>query len=228
MRGAGLSLDPGILSKAAQGDARAQLAAGLACQNRPNATPQDLKEAAQWFHKAAQQGNAEAQTNLGICFLWGNGVDKSWPTAARWFGDAAKQGLPRAQYWMGELFRNGTAVPRSYAEAMKWYLLAAAQGDAAAHDAIANLYFFGHGVKQDDAKAAGHLKIAADKGFAPSQKLLGDFHQLGLGGLEKSDMEAAAWYAKAAALQFEPAMTALADCYLNGKGLAQDPAQAVS
>ena len=36
--------------------------------------PQDYKEAASWYRKAAEQGNPDAQANLGIIYGTGQGV----------------------------------------------------------------------------------------------------------------------------------------------------------
>ena len=38
--------------------------------------PKDYGEAVKWFRLAAEQGNADAQTNLGVMFQYGRGVPK--------------------------------------------------------------------------------------------------------------------------------------------------------
>jgi TPR repeat protein len=35
----------------------------------------DYNQAAEWFRKAAEKGNARALNNLGICYEFGHGVD---------------------------------------------------------------------------------------------------------------------------------------------------------
>jgi hypothetical protein len=54
-------------------------------------------EAAQWFRKAADQGNATAQFTLGGLFSQGRGVAQSDAEAARWCRKAADQGFKEAQ-----------------------------------------------------------------------------------------------------------------------------------
>jgi TPR repeat protein len=39
--------------------------------------PQDYAEAAIWLQMAAEQGNAEAQSELGVMYLQGEGVQQS-------------------------------------------------------------------------------------------------------------------------------------------------------
>ena len=49
----------------------------------------DSKEAAMWFRKAADQGSARGQLNLGVIYLNGFGVEKSKAQAAYWLELAA-------------------------------------------------------------------------------------------------------------------------------------------
>ncbi|MDR1826866.1 MAG: sel1 repeat family protein, partial [Methylobacteriaceae bacterium] len=55
---------------------------------------------------AAEQGDADAQNNLGVLYLNGLGVARNDADAVMWFGMAAEQGLPEAK-------RNLDAIPRS-------------------------------------------------------------------------------------------------------------------
>jgi TPR repeat protein len=59
--------------------------------------PQDYAEAAQWYRKAADQGNAEAQGNLGSLYEDGRGVPKDYAEATKWYHKAADQGNQHAQ-----------------------------------------------------------------------------------------------------------------------------------
>ena len=79
---------------------------------------------------AAEQGDADAQCNLGI--LYGNGVDDNGypikgnrPQAVKWLLAAAEQGLPRAQSKLAEVYANGPDTSGSHASACGWFLLAA-------------------------------------------------------------------------------------------------------
>jgi TPR repeat protein len=53
--------------------------------------------AVEWYRKAADQGHAEAQYNLGVMYERGKGVGQSDPTAAQWYFKAAEQGHADAQ-----------------------------------------------------------------------------------------------------------------------------------
>jgi TPR repeat protein len=57
----------------------------------------NYKKAYEWYEKAAEQGDAMAQNNLGIMHENGQGVDQSDSDAMRWYGKAAAQGVEEAQ-----------------------------------------------------------------------------------------------------------------------------------
>ena len=53
---------------------------------------QDYQKAVEWYSKAAEQGHAEAQFMLGICFEDVAGIQKDIKQAIKWYRKAAKQG----------------------------------------------------------------------------------------------------------------------------------------
>ena len=58
-------------------------------------------EAMEWYHKAAAQGNAQAQFNLGSMYFEGEGVPKDPAQAVVWYRKAAEQGDSDAQHNLG-------------------------------------------------------------------------------------------------------------------------------
>lgn len=46
----------------------------------------------EWFKKAADQGNVDAQNNLGVMYYTGEGVPKDMAKAREWLRKAAAQG----------------------------------------------------------------------------------------------------------------------------------------
>jgi TPR repeat protein len=63
---------------------------------------QDYNEAAKWWTKAAEQGLAEAQYNLGVCYDNGLGVIQNHAEAVTWYRKAAKQGYAEAEKRLNE------------------------------------------------------------------------------------------------------------------------------
>jgi len=54
---------------------------------------QDDAQALAWLHKAADQGNAGGQTNLGFMYAEGRGVAQDDAQAVMWWRKAADQGV---------------------------------------------------------------------------------------------------------------------------------------
>jgi hypothetical protein len=72
--------------------------------------PQDYAEAARWYRKAADQGNAHGQNYLGELYINGLGVPQDYAEAARWFRKAADQGLALAQHNLGRMYDESKGV----------------------------------------------------------------------------------------------------------------------
>jgi uncharacterized protein len=86
-----------------------------------------------WYRLAADQGNARAQSNLGIMYENGQGVPINEVEAMRWYRRAADQGFAPAQSGLAAMYADSQ---RDYVSAYKWTSLSAAQGYA---NAIQNL-----------------------------------------------------------------------------------------
>ncbi len=77
--------------------------------------------------KAAEQGDAGAQINLGLCYDRGLGVDKDPKAAAAWYRKAAEQGDAKAQVNLGVRYDQGQGVDKDPKAAAAWYRKAAEQ-----------------------------------------------------------------------------------------------------
>jgi len=47
--------------------------------------PQDYKKAVKWYRMSSDQGQAQAQTNLGLMYANGTGVPQDYKEAFAWF-----------------------------------------------------------------------------------------------------------------------------------------------
>ena len=63
----------------------------------------DYASQAYWYRKAAEQGHAEAQYNLGIMLHTGDGIPQDKAQGVQWLRKAAAQGYPEAQEYLEEL-----------------------------------------------------------------------------------------------------------------------------
>ena len=92
----------------------------------------DEAEAVRWFRLAAEQGNANAQFNLGVMYANGEGVLKDEAEALRWFRLAAEQGNANAQNNLGVMYFTGEGVLKDDVLAHMWSNIAGANGTASA------------------------------------------------------------------------------------------------
>ena len=119
------------------------------------------------FEKAADQGDAAAQYNLGICYLGGSGVAADPQEAVAWFQKAAEQGMPEAQNSLGTCYREGRGVAADPKKSVYWYQKAAEQGLPGAQNDLGVWYQHGVGVEREDLpRAAYWFRKAADQGLA--------------------------------------------------------------
>lgn len=71
----------------------------------------DISQAVAWYRKAAEQGYAKAQSNLGALYADGDGVGRDEAQAVAWWRKAAEQGHPRARINLGVMYAEGRGVP---------------------------------------------------------------------------------------------------------------------
>jgi hypothetical protein len=116
----------------------------------------------------ADQGNANAQHDLGIMYQFGLGVPEDGARAARWYRKAAEQGMAKAQNHLGAMYHEGLGVLQDYAEAVKWYRKAAEQGRVAAQYNLGLMYSYGKGVPRDYAETHKWFNLAASR-FPPGE-----------------------------------------------------------
>jgi TPR repeat protein len=186
---------------------------------------QDDVQAMYWFGKAAEQGNAQAQFNLGLMYGDGRGVKQDDAQAVHWYRLAAEQGLASAQHNLGWMYDRGFGVKKDGAKAVHWYRKAAEKGYADAQFNLGLMYGDGRGVKQDDVQAANWFIKAAEQGLADAQFALGLKYGLGL-GVKKDDAKAAYWYRKAAGQGHADAQLQIGTMYAAGKGVEVNDVEA--
>jgi TPR repeat protein len=148
---------------------------------------QNFTEAIQWIRKAAEQGHALAQNNLGVIFMQGRGVPQDDAEAAKWLRKGAEQGYLVAQYTLGSLFLK-KPDSESQVEAIQWLRMAAEQDYFLAQYDLGTVLV--HRENADDAKEAFQwLNKSAEQGFMLAQLNLGNCYMNGVG--VKQDTNAA-------------------------------------
>jgi len=112
----------------------------------------------------AEQGNAEAQEDLGVKYLRGDGVPKDPKRAFEWIGKSARNHYPAAQRDLGTIYYDGVVVEKNIESAIRWWFLSAEAGDAIAQENMGIMLMNGLGVPKDIVSAYMWLSLAKEKG----------------------------------------------------------------
>ena len=128
------------------------------------------EEAVKWYRKAAEQGHADAQSDLGHAYSDGKGVPKDEKEAAKWYKKAAEQDFSGAQCMLGYAYYHGKGVPEDKKEAVKWFNKAADQEEYFAQYFLGWAYEHGEGVPKNNKEALKWYKLAAAQDYEEAQK----------------------------------------------------------
>lgn len=170
-----------LLREAAeQGHADAQYFVGRALLYGTGVTS-DTREASRWFIRAANNGSALAQIQIGKWYL-----PSDVETARSWFKRAASQGSSEAMYQLGEI----AAYADDRDEAIHWYRAAAQEGHTeAAYDLGCALS------SEDPAESTEWFKKAAEQDHSEAMAFLGSAYLHGK-GIEQDIDQAIVWLEK--------------------------------
>ena len=86
----------------------------------------DYKEALEIWRPLADQGDVDAQYNIGLMYE----VTQNYKEAVKWYRLAAVQEDAVAQYNIGAMYHNGQGVTKDYIRAHMWYNLSSLSGHA--------------------------------------------------------------------------------------------------
>lgn len=154
-------------------------------------------DALKYYHKAVEQGSVAAEYDLGLIYLYGQGVPIDYIEAEKWFHKAADHGLPSAQYFLGLMYHEGQGITKNYTESFKWLKKAADLEYTKAETALGYMYYDGD-IIQDRILARKWFERAATKNDPDAQFGLGNIYKDGA-GVQKNNAEALKWYRKSAA-----------------------------
>jgi uncharacterized protein len=86
----------------------------------------DFAKAFKEFKPLAEQGNVDAQFELGFAYYSGKGVLKDYAKGLKWSQMAAKQGNRKAQAILGSIYADGKGVLKDNLTAHMWFNISSA------------------------------------------------------------------------------------------------------
>lgn len=184
--------------------------------------------AAEYFRKAAEQGNGEAQYELAKLYFY----SKLGPTARTncipWYLKSAAQGNVKAQSQLGEVmqeFRDNALIKSG---AVIEYLRRSAEaGDVKAQFQLAKRYQSGDGVKKDAGEAFKWMRMASEYTGGDSSRVNDALYEVGLmyqngDGVAASQAEARSYILRAAEGLQPNACYLVGQMLEKGDGVPQD------
>lgn len=167
---------------------------------------------------AAQSGQMNAQTQLGLRHLRGDGVPQDFALAAEWFAASAAQGDANAQNLLARLYSDGLGVAQDDATAIGLFEQAAISGNPQHLSDLARV------LERDDStlpRAVALYERAAKNGDKIALVSLGTLYQSGRGVTQDFE-KARGLYTQAASLGSGRALNNLGLIYARGEGTEQD------
>ena len=186
----------------------------------------DEAAAVYWYQASAQQDYADAQYNLGYCFLFGIGVEANEIIALKWYSSAASHGDPQMQHNLGLIYKNGYGgVSKNYGKAAEWFFKAARQGYSESKVELAQIYFRNPLAVKDISIAERLMTEAAEEGNTRAQEYL--VHYYFDQDAEKYDLKKACRWASECADSSDPTVAVvLGISFANGEVAEIDEKQA--
>lgn len=140
---------------------------------------QKYTEAMDWFIKSAEKGNASGMESVGLLYLEGSGVEKSFTTALGWY-QKALQAKPNDQVYkdMVSKMSNGNAEyldgiafykTGEFNKAKSLFLAAEQKGHLASSFSLGAIYYE---KEKDYVKGKLQFQKAADKGYKEAREAL--------------------------------------------------------
>jgi hypothetical protein len=145
------------------GDANAQFNLGQAYR-LGRGMPTNIAESQKWFERAAEQGNIDAETTLGLLLFQNDDT----ANGLKWLKQAADQDEPRAMLVYGTALYNGTGVTQDPVLGYAYVRRAAAQGLGPAKETLAQLdqIMSAQDRRKGAAMAEGMSKAAGSAAFS--------------------------------------------------------------
>lgn len=154
----------------------------------------DNKVSFDWYRKAADLNDPEAQYEVGYMYSKGLGTNVDNKEALNWYLKAANQGHALSHQNLGLLYYLGKTTPRNYSRAATYLTESAEQGWPLSMFILGDLYLTGKGVKQDFVFAYKWLSLAASKGNIKAAELQNQLEtRLSNAQLAKAQALAATW-----------------------------------
>ncbi len=188
------------LAAANNGNTDAMVLSGLMLSNGLGSDKPNLPEAANWFRRAADQGDPRAMFALGECYLLSNGVTRDPVKAMEWLHKAAELNDVQALNKLGDIYAKGPPgiARQDLKKAFENFSAAKDLGHPAAFGNLGALFMTAPAGMKDEKLAVEIFQQGIEKGDPRSMYFYAVCLEDGMGELRKDKAAAQTWYIKAA------------------------------
>ena len=181
------------------------------------------KLAFDFFTQSAEMGVARAINNLGMCYEYGYGTNKSIEMAMKCYIESAEKDYTYGMLNAGRLLLfNGVSskAPDSVSRGVFWLRSSIMKKPnlPEAHYFLGNAYEMGLGVEKDIATAFCYYKKAAKGNFVKAFKKCGDLLYTGFANVKPDREDAFKWYHQASMIGDNEAFNCMGLMYEQGFG----------
>lgn len=192
----------------------------------------DVTKAIPILKELAEKGSTTAQFCLGEIYWNGTGVPIDSDKAIHWYTQAGENGHPLVQLWLGNNYFIGIRTPIDYVLAAYWYKKAAENNIVLAQYHLGVCYSMGLGLPKSDSVALFWMEKAANQDYLDAMLYAAESYEKGIGttvdlmrSREIHQRIVNKYHLKAQ--ESADIAIKLANAYMSGKGLANNPEEAV-
>lgn len=183
--------------------------------------PAEAVEAVTWVLRAARNGHADAQHQMGLCYGLGRGVRRDDVQSVGWYRAAAAQGHARGRNMLWKLLANDPRLQARPDEARTLLVADAESGDKEAEYYLGSWYAVGKGFDKDLKESTAWYLKSAEQGYGNAQHDLACHYAEGM-GIGKDEKQATYWFRQAAENGLTDSQYNLGLRYARGLGTEQD------
>ena len=185
------------------------------------------EEGLKWFEKSSEAGNHLADFELGMTYLQFPEYRDKAEEGLRRVKKAAEEGIMDAVLVMAQIHDEG-GPKQDMKECMHWLNVAAEKGNKNAQCRLGQILIYGRGgVERDPQKGYHWLTFSAQQGYTPAIYILAELNLLYTNSNQEAMRMGLNQLTQCIKESYPPAFMLMGQCYLEGRAVVKDNAQAV-
>lgn len=150
------------------------------CMLRRNGIPEEMVKGDEWVERAANEGEDNALSALGLMYIHGTEtIKQDYKKAFVLLEKAAKSGHPAALTNLGAMYADGTGGVIDFEKAFEYSLKGALAGYPEAQFNVSNFYFKGSWVGENNEKGLYWLEKSVNQGLSRASMKMACLYMIG-------------------------------------------------